>query len=78
MGAKKWEACRGVGWAFGYNREDKPENHLSGEAMIDLYRDTTTRGGNLLINVGPRADGSIPDLQQAPLLALGRHIAAKR
>ena len=78
MGAKKWEACRGVGWAFGYNREDKPENHLSGEAMIDLYRDTTTRGGNLLINVGPRADGSIPDLQQAPLLALGRHIAANR
>lgn len=77
MGAKKWEACRGVGWAFGYNREDKPENHLSGEAMIELYRDTTTRGGNLLINVGPRADGSIPDLQQAPLLALGRHIAAK-
>lgn len=78
MGAKKWEACRGVGWAFGYNREDKPENHLSGEAMIELYRDTTTRGGNLLINVGPRADGSIPDLQSAPLLVLGRHIAGNR
>lgn len=78
MGAKKWEACRGVGWAFGYNREDKPENHLTGDAMIELYRDTTSRGGNLLINVGPRADGSIPDLQRAPLLALGRHIAAKR
>ncbi len=78
MGAKKWEACRGVGWAFGYNREDKPENHLTGEAMIELYRDTTTRGGNLLINVGPRADGSIPDLQSAPLLVLGRHIAGNR
>jgi len=78
MGAKKWEACRGVGWAFGYNREDKPENHLTGEAMIDLYRDVTGRGGNLLINVGPMADGTIPQLQQTPLLALGRHIAGKR
>jgi alpha-L-fucosidase len=78
MGAKKWEACRGVGWAFGYNREDKPENHLSGDAMIDLYRDTTTRGGNLLINVGPMADATIPALQRDPLLALGLHIAGKR
>jgi alpha-L-fucosidase len=78
MGAKKWEACRGIGWAFGYNREDKPENHLTGEGLINLYRDTTGRGGNLLINVGPMADGRIPELQRAPLLALGRHIAAQR
>lgn len=78
MGAKKWEACRGIGWAFGYNREDKPENHLTGEGLIDLYRDTTSRGGNLLINVGPTAEGRIPDLQSAPLLALGRYIAARR
>jgi alpha-L-fucosidase len=78
MGAKKWEACRGIGWAFGYNREDKAENHLSGEGLIDLYRDTTSRGGNLLINVGPRADASVPDLQREPLLALGRHIRGVR
>jgi alpha-L-fucosidase len=74
MGAKKWEACRGIGWAFGYNREDKPENHLSGNALIELYRDTTSRGGNLLINVGPMADGTVPPLQEAPLKALGRFI----
>jgi alpha-L-fucosidase len=75
MGAKKWEACRGIGWAFGYNREDRPENHLTGAGLIDLYRDMTSRGGNVLINVGPMADGTIPLLQQAPLKALGRFIA---
>jgi alpha-L-fucosidase len=75
MGAKKWEACRGIGWAFGYNREDKHENHLTGAGLIDLYHDMTSRGGNVLINVGPMADGTIPELQRTPLKALGRFIA---
>lgn len=74
MGAKKWEACRGIGWAFGYNREDRPENHMTGAQLIALYESTTSRGGNLLINVGPKADATVPDLQRAPLEALGRHI----
>jgi alpha-L-fucosidase len=76
MGARKWEACRGIGWAFGYNREDKPENHMSGDQLIELYRDVTGRGGNLLINVGPMADGAIPEIQKAPLKALGRALGA--
>lgn len=77
MGGKKWEACRGIGWAFGYNREDRPENHLDGEGLIKLYDDVTGRGGNLLINVGPMADGTVPELQRKPLLALGRHLAGR-
>ena len=77
MGAKKWEACRGIGWAFGYNRDDRPENHLTSEGLIDLYRTTTERGGNLLINVGPMADGSIPPLQEAPMRALGRYLSTQ-
>jgi alpha-L-fucosidase len=36
----------------------------------------TARGGNLLINVGPMADGTIPDVQQRPLRDLGKAIAA--
>lgn len=76
MSEKKWEACRGIGWAFGYNREDKPESHLTADQLADLYRDVTGRGGNLLINVGPRADGSIPELQRDALLGLGQRIKA--
>ena len=74
MRDKKWEACRGLGLAFGYNREERTEDYMTGESLVALYRDVTARGGNLLINVGPMADATIPDVQQRPLLDLGRAI----
>lgn len=74
MGEKKWEACRGLGLAFGYNQAERMEDYLTGKQLIALYRDVTARGGNLLINVGPMANAIIPDQQQAPLLELGAAI----
>jgi alpha-L-fucosidase len=74
MGAKKWETCRGLGLAFGYNRDERNEDYMTGEQLVALYRDITGRGGNLLINVGPMPDGTIPDVQQKPLLELGTAI----
>lgn len=74
MGEQKWESCRGLGLAFGYNANEPESDYLTGAALIDLYADVTARGGNLLINVGPRADGSIPKAQATPLMALGEHI----
>lgn len=74
MGEKKWEACRGLGLAFGYNQDERTEDYMTGAALIDLYRNLTARGGNLLINVGPMADATIPDVQKQPLLELGRAI----
>lgn len=69
---KKWEACRGLGLAFGYNRNEGPSDYLTGDALIALHRDVTAKHGNLLINVGPMADATIPQEQRTPLLALGR------
>ncbi len=74
MGDKKWEACRGLGLAFGYNQDERVDDYMSGEALIKLYRDVTARGGNLLINVGPMADAIIPDMQQQPLREMGASI----
>ena len=71
MGDQKWESCRGLGLAFGYNANEETEDYLTGAGLVDLYRDVTGRGGNLLINVGPMADGTIPHVQATPLLALG-------
>lgn len=70
---KKWESCRGLGLAFGYNRNERAEDYLTGEALIALHDDVIANGGNLLINVGPKADGTIPPEQSAPLRVLGRH-----
>jgi alpha-L-fucosidase len=69
---KKWESCRGLSLAFGYNSNERPEDYLTGDGLIALHRDVTGAGGNLLINVGPKADASIPSEQREPLIALGR------
>ena len=67
----KWEACRGIGNSFGYNAQEGPEHHLTGEALVHRLVDIVSKNGNLLINVGPTADGTIPDLQRQPLVGLG-------
>jgi len=71
-----WETCRGIGRSFGYNQVEEPEHHLSRAELVWLLVDVVSKNGNLLINVGPRADGTIPDLQREPLLALGEWLDA--
>jgi alpha-L-fucosidase len=77
-----WETVRGIGHSFGYNQDETAADHLSGAALIRLFVAVVGDGGNLLINLGPRADGSIPEDQARPLRALGdwlaRHGAAVR
>jgi alpha-L-fucosidase len=74
---QKWESTRGLGLAFGYNRNERPEDYMTAAELAALYDDVTDRDGNLLINVGPRADASIPDEQAALLQAIGAHIKAR-
>ena len=68
---KKWEATRGIGFSFGYNAREADASLLSAQALIHLLVDCTARGGNLLLNVGPRGDGSLCPMQVARLDALG-------
>jgi alpha-L-fucosidase len=64
---KKWEMCRGIGHSFGYNAAEGPEWHLTTQQTLELLSDVNSRGGNLLLNVGPTADGEIPPLQRQVL-----------
>jgi alpha-L-fucosidase len=72
----KWESCRGLGSSFGYNRQDTAQSTITPEALIHSLVDIVSKNGNLLINVGPMADGTIPDIQLKPLLGLGQWLAA--
>lgn len=68
---RKWEMCRGVGHSFGVNFNEQPDDFVSSGDLIRLFCDVVSKGGNLLIGVGPRPDGTIPESQRAPLLGLG-------
>jgi alpha-L-fucosidase len=72
---KKWEATRGIGFSFGYNRAEGPDSYLSAAEAIRMFVDIVSKNGNLLLNVGPMADGTIPALQRACLEGLGAWLA---
>lgn len=68
---RKWEECRSIGASFGYNRNEDIADYLSENELLNLLVDTVSRGGNLLLNVGPCADGTIAPLIQERLVQLG-------
>ncbi|MDO5065758.1 MAG: alpha-L-fucosidase [Propionibacteriaceae bacterium] len=70
-----WESTRGLGASFGYNSAEDESHSLGGTELIRYFVDVVANNGNLLINVGPRSDGSIPELQQQALDELGRWLA---
>ncbi len=68
----KWESSRGIGNSYGYNKMETERDYLTSEKLIYLLIDIVSKNGNLLLNVGPKADGSIPDLQKKAILGLGK------
>ena len=73
--AKKWEACRGLSYSFGYSRDETAAEMLSVDELVRLLVDVVSKNGNLLLNVGPMADGTISGLQIKRLEGLGAWLA---
>ena len=71
ISAKKWEECRGLGRSFGYNRAEGEADTIKKDELIYLLVDIVSKNGNLLLDVGPEADGTIPAVQMDRLKALG-------
>jgi len=67
----KWEENQGMGRSFGYNRNEDATNYKTSEQLVHMLIDTVSRGGNLLLDIGPTADGRIPDIMQERLLDIG-------
>ncbi len=72
MAAARFEECQGMGKSFGYNRNEDGEDYRSTTELLHLLIDTVSRGGNLLLDIGPTADGRIPELMQDRLLEMGQ------
>lgn len=72
---RKWEECRGIGQSFGYNRNENLADYATAAALIRQLISIVAGGGNLLLNIGPAADGTIPVIQQERLLEIGQWLS---
>ncbi|WP_295118159.1 alpha-L-fucosidase [uncultured Chitinophaga sp.] len=72
---RPWEECRGMGFSFGYNRNEDIEDYNSPQALVLLLTDVVSSGGNLLLDIGPDAHGKIPPIMQERLLQIGKWLA---
>ncbi|RPF37731.1 alpha-L-fucosidase [Streptomyces sp. TLI_185] len=67
-----WELCLTINDSWGYQHQD--HNHKSLAQLIRYFTETIGGGGNLLLDVGPMEDGTIPQPQVERLEGLGEWI----
>jgi alpha-L-fucosidase len=67
---KYWELCMTMNDSWGYQPHD--HNYKTPNQLIRILVDTISMGGNLLLDIGPRADGSIPEQEVTALREIGR------
>jgi len=53
-----WESCITMNGNWGYNRADRAFKSVP--TLVSMLTDTASKGGNLLLNIGPMASGAIP------------------
>jgi alpha-L-fucosidase len=66
-----WEESRGMGYSYGYNRAERAEHYRTGRELVLMLVDLVSRGGNLLLDIGPTGDGRIPVIMEERLLQMG-------
>ncbi len=66
---RAWEACTSLNDNWGYHKGD--HNWKSAKAVAEMLRQCAAGVGNLLLNVGPKGDGSLPQESIERLDAVG-------
>ncbi|HZW07310.1 MAG TPA: alpha-L-fucosidase [Phycisphaerales bacterium] len=65
-----WETCMTMNDSWGFKASDS--NYKSAEWIVQTLCDVASKGGNFLLNVGPKADGTIPQESIDRLNEVGR------
>ena len=69
----KWESSRGLDpFSYGYNRATPDDGYMTAEEVVRNLVDIVSKNGNFLLDIGPRADGTIPEIMQTRLRETGR------
>ena len=67
---KYWELCMTINDSWGFQQNDK--EFKSPSQTIKIFADCISKGGNLLLDIGPMADGTIPPEEVNVLKTLGK------
>lgn len=67
---KYWELCMTMNDSWGYQHTDN--NYKTPHMLLRTFVDCLSMGGNLLLDIGPKEDGTIPEEQVAILKEFGR------
>jgi alpha-L-fucosidase len=73
---EKFETVRGMDRGFGYNQNSTDADFTTARGLVTQLVDVVSKNGNLLLNVGPMADGTIPAPQVERLQAMGAWLGA--
>ena len=72
---RKWESNRGMDpYSYGYNRATPDDAYMNATTIIRSLVDIISKNGNFLLDIGPKADGSIHDVEARNLREAGRWI----
>jgi alpha-L-fucosidase len=74
---RDWEACmtfNGISWGYVDSAQASPYSY-NAQRIIRMLNTVTAGGGNLLLNIGPTPDGSVPPEATEPLTTVGRWLA---
>jgi len=72
-GGRAWESCMTLNDSWGFNRAD--DNWKSSKTVVRNLITCVRGGGNYLLNVGPKPDGSIPESSVQVLTEVGQWMA---
>ncbi|WP_343701892.1 alpha-L-fucosidase [Chitinophaga sp.] len=65
-----WELCMTINNNWGYQPQDT--NWKTPYEVITIFADAISNGGNMLLDIGPKEDGTIPEQQVHVLKELGK------
>ena len=68
-----WEVCMTMNTTWGYSVHD--DAWKSNETLIHNLIDIVSKGGNYLLNIGPKGDGSIPQESIESMRVIGKWMA---
>lgn len=67
-----WEFCTTINDSWGYQGRDN--HYKSPNQLLQMFVDCISMGGNMLLDIGPREDGTIDERQEETLRYIGRWI----